>query len=67
MTREEYDQYLLDEFSRVNSSVEIVNCERGDENEPVPAHRRWWLRITTREHGWLHLYLNYETAELEWY
>ena len=58
---------LLEEFKRVNSSVKVTGFEQGDPNETVPALNNFWLKITTEHHGWLHLYINKDSKNLEWY
>lgn len=58
---------LLKEFKRINSSVEVINYEVGDTNDPVPALDDFWLKVTTKHHGWLHVYINKDSKRLEWY
>lgn len=58
---------LLNEFKRINSSVEVIAYEVGDANDSVPALDDFWLKVTTKHHGWLHLYINRDSKRLEWY
>lgn len=62
---EAYD--LLNEFKRINSSVKIIAFEIGDPSEQVPSENNFWLKVTTKNHGWLHLYINKDSGRLEWY
>ncbi|WP_300854632.1 hypothetical protein [uncultured Clostridium sp.] len=68
LERSQYNQFVLDEFIKINSSVEILDVEPCDlDDTSVPADRGWWLKVTTKNHGWLHVYINKNTGELEWY
>lgn len=58
---------LLNEFKRINSSVEVVSYQVGDANDPVLALDGFWLKVTTKHHGWLHVYINRDSKCLEWY
>lgn len=58
---------LLNEFKQINNSVEVVSYEVGDQSESVPAVDGFWLKVTTKNHGWLHVYYNKETGYVEWY
>ena len=58
---------LLKEFKRINSSVEVIEYETGNPQEPVPALNNFWLKVTTKHHGWLHVYINRDSKCLEWY
>ena len=58
---------LLKEFKRINSSVEVIEYEVGDTNDPAPALDDFWLKVTSKQHGWLHVYINRDSKRLEWY
>lgn len=61
---------IYDEFTSTNTSVEVVSVEIGNHvsDDVVPsAHSQFWLKVTTKDHGWLHVYLNKETQRVEWY
>lgn len=63
-------QLIYDEFTSTNTSVEVVKVEIGNvvsDDVVSVAHSQFWLKVTTKEHGWLHVYLNAETQSVEWY
>lgn len=57
---------LLDDFKGVNKTVKVVSWELGDGDLPN-AHKGMWLKVTTKDHNWLHVYYNKETMNVEWY
>lgn len=68
MERAKYNRMILDEFMKINSSVVILDVEPGDQDDTsVPCDRGRWLKVITKNHGWLHVYLNKYTGKLEWY
>lgn len=63
-------QLIYDEFTGTNTSVQVTNVEIGNEvstDEISIAQCGFWLKVTTKDHGWLHVYLNKDTGQVEWY
>lgn len=61
---------IYDEFTSVNQAVQVVDVKIGNvvSDDVVPsAHAQFWLKVTTKDHGWLHVYLNKKTQTVEWY
>lgn len=68
LERANYDKELLNEFMKLNDSVEVIDVEHGDlDDTSVPAAQGRWLKVTTRNHGWLHVYYNKNSGEVEWF
>lgn len=57
---------LLDDFKRVNKVVRVASWELGGGTLPN-AYKGMWLKVTTKDHNWLHVYYNKETMNVEWY
>lgn len=62
-----YEALVMEKFKVANPSVEVLKIEIGSREENVPALADTWFKVTTKEHGWLHVYLNRDTQEVEWY
>lgn len=62
-----YEALVMKKFEVANPSVEVLEVELGSREENVPALADLWFKVTTKEHGWLHVYLNRDTKEVEWY
>lgn len=67
-----YDQLqtiIMDEFEKANPTVEVVDVRIGNNvlDDIVRAYGDFWLKVTTKDHGWLHVYLNKDTWKIEWY
>lgn len=57
---------LLNTFMEVNSSVEVLDVE--PETDPsVPSENGRYLKVMTKDHGWLHVYFRKDNGKLEWY
>lgn len=57
---------LIEDFKKANKTVKVMSWELG-EGELPHAYKGLWLRVTTKDHGWLHVYYNNEKMNVEWY
>lgn len=60
---------IMDQFEKANPTVEVKHVTIGNNvsDDVVPAFGDFWLKVTTNDDKWLHVYLNKETWKIEWY
>ena len=55
-------------FQDHNSTVKVEEFEIGVDEDLSPiALDGFWVKVTTKDHGWLHVYFNKNNGQLEWY
>ena len=55
-------------FQDHNSTVKVEEFEIGVDEDLSPiALDGFWVKVTTKAHGWLHVYFNKNNGQLEWY
>lgn len=66
MRIEEANQLLL-QFKEKNPVAKITGFGPGKVGEVPTAKDGLWLEVKTSNLGWLHVYINEKTNQLEWF
>lgn len=54
-------------FNEINSSVEVTDWQIVYDADAVPGDDDFYVRLETKHHSWLHLYINKNSKRLEWF
>lgn len=57
---------ILELFKKANETAQVESYEIRFDTEEVGSDLMW-LKVTTKNFGWLHVYINPTTRNIEWF